>query len=80
MNYVIEMGLNSIIYTQSFMKIISGIQKFIGGIHTQAQRHTHTHTREGDLKSLILFFRNKGSMLTSCSHRPISFFKRRKVG
>jgi hypothetical protein len=44
MNYTIEMGLGSIIYTQSFIKIVSGIQKCMGGIHTQTQRETHRET------------------------------------
>jgi hypothetical protein len=36
MKYAIEMGLGAMIYTPSFIKIDSGIQKLIGGI----RRHT----------------------------------------
>jgi hypothetical protein len=36
MKYVVEIGSGAMIYIPSFMKIGSGIQKFIGGIH----RHT----------------------------------------
>jgi hypothetical protein len=36
MNYAIEMGLDSMIHIQSFVKIGSGIQKLIGG-HTDTQ-------------------------------------------
>jgi hypothetical protein len=46
MKYAIEMGSSAIIYIPSFMKIGSGIQKLIGGIHRQ----------HGDLISLFLFF------------------------
>jgi hypothetical protein len=34
------MGSGAMIYVSSIIKIDSGIQKLIGGIHT----HTHTHT------------------------------------
>jgi hypothetical protein len=34
------MGSGAVIYIPSFIKIGSGIQKLIGGIH----RHTHTQT------------------------------------
>jgi hypothetical protein len=37
MKYAIGMGLDALIYTPSFIKINSGIQKLIG-------RVTHTHT------------------------------------
>jgi hypothetical protein len=36
------MGSGAMIYVPSFIKIGSGIQKFIGGIH----RHTHTEHRD----------------------------------
>jgi hypothetical protein len=35
-NYAFEMGSGAVIYVPSFIKIGSGIQKLIGGIH----RHT----------------------------------------
>jgi hypothetical protein len=59
MNYVVEMRLGTRIYIPSLIKIGSGIQKLIGGIHIQTQ--THTQGQEGDLISLLLFFQNKGS-------------------
>jgi hypothetical protein len=34
MNYAVEMGSGSVIYTPSFIKINSSIQKLIGGTHT----------------------------------------------
>jgi hypothetical protein len=40
MNYSVEMGSGAMTYIPSFIKIGSGIQKLIGGIHI----HTHTHT------------------------------------
>jgi hypothetical protein len=48
MNYAFKMGSGAMIYIPSFIKIVSGIQKLIGGIH----RHT-----DGDLISLLLFFK-----------------------
>jgi hypothetical protein len=36
MKYAVEMGLDAIIYTPSFIKIGSGIQKLILGIHRHA--------------------------------------------
>jgi hypothetical protein len=38
MNYTIEMGSGAMIYMPSFIKISSGIQKLLMGIH----RHTQT--------------------------------------
>jgi hypothetical protein len=35
MNYAVEMGSGAIIYRPSLIKIGSGIQKLIGGIHIQ---------------------------------------------
>jgi hypothetical protein len=43
MKYVIEMGSVAMIYIPVFMKIGSGIQKFIEG---DSQTHTHTHRME----------------------------------
>jgi hypothetical protein len=37
------MGSGAVIYVPSFIKIDSGVQKLIGGIHTQ------THRQQGDL-------------------------------
>jgi hypothetical protein len=57
----VQMVLCGIIYIQSFIKIVSGIQKLIGGdTHTDIQ--TQTHRRQGDLISTLLsffFFQNK---------------------
>jgi hypothetical protein len=38
------MGLGAMIYVINFIKIGSGIQKLITGIHIQARARTHTHT------------------------------------
>jgi hypothetical protein len=46
MKHAIDMGSGATIYIPSFIKIGSGIQKFIAGIH----RHTREH---GDLISLL---------------------------
>jgi hypothetical protein len=35
MKYAVEMGSGVTIYIPSFMKIASGIEKLIGGTHTQ---------------------------------------------
>jgi hypothetical protein len=53
----VEMGSGAVIYVPSFIKISSGFQKLIGGIHT------HTHRQQRDLISLLLFFQNKESGL-----------------
>jgi hypothetical protein len=52
MNYAVEMGSGAMIYEYipSFIKIGSGIQKLLGGIHKQ------THRQQGDLISPLLFF------------------------
>jgi hypothetical protein len=57
MKYAVEMGSGAMIYIPSFIKIGSGIQKLMGGIHIQ------THRQQGDLINLLLFFRNKESRL-----------------
>jgi hypothetical protein len=49
MNYTVEMGAGAMIYIPSFIKISSGIQKLIRGIHRQ----------QGDLINLLLFFQNE---------------------
>jgi hypothetical protein len=36
--YAVEMGLNAVMYTLNFMRIGSGIQKFLRGIHTQTAK------------------------------------------
>jgi hypothetical protein len=46
MKYSVEMGSGVMIYMSSFMKIGSGIQKFIG-------QDTETHSEHGDLLSLV---------------------------
>jgi hypothetical protein len=49
-------GMDSgvMIYKPNFMKIGSGIRKFI-------MRDSHTNRQQGDLISLLLFFQNKES-------------------
>jgi hypothetical protein len=50
------MGAGAMIYVPSFIKIGSGIQKLIGGIH----RHTNTHRQQRDLIRLLYFFSKEG--------------------
>jgi hypothetical protein len=57
LNYAVEMGSGAVIYVPSFIKIGSGVQELIRGIHR------HTHGQQGDLISLLLFFQNKESRL-----------------
>jgi hypothetical protein len=45
MKYAAEIGSGARTYIPSFIKIGSGIQKLIWGIHT----HTHTHTQHNYL-------------------------------
>jgi hypothetical protein len=40
MKYIVEMGSVAVMYTPSFIKIVSGIQNSIAGIY----RHTDTET------------------------------------
>jgi hypothetical protein len=47
MKYAAEMGSGAMICTPSFIRIGSGIQKLIGGIHRQ------THAQQGDRISLF---------------------------
>jgi hypothetical protein len=47
------MGSCAVIYVPNFIKAGSGIQKLIGGIHTD------THGQQSDLISLLFFFQNK---------------------
>jgi hypothetical protein len=42
MTYAVEMGSVAVIYMQSFIKMYSGIQKLISGIH----RHTDTDSTD----------------------------------
>jgi hypothetical protein len=58
-NWVAEMGSGAVIYIPSFIKIGSGVQKFIGGMHrhTQTNIHTHTHGQQCDFISLLYFFK-----------------------
>jgi hypothetical protein len=46
------MGSDSVIYLPSFIKIVSGIRKLIGGIHIH-----NTHGQQRDLISLLYFFK-----------------------
>jgi hypothetical protein len=57
MNYAVEMGSGAMIYIPSFMKIGSGIQKLIGGIHRHTALRSHKPT-------FYFFFQNVGSGLT----------------
>jgi hypothetical protein len=52
------MGSGAVIYIPGFIKIGSGVQKLIGGIH----RHTHTE-KQRNLITLLYFFLNKESRL-----------------
>jgi hypothetical protein len=45
------MGSGAMIYVPNFVKIGSGVQQLIGGIH----KHTHGHQR--DLISLVYYFK-----------------------
>jgi hypothetical protein len=56
MKYAVKMGSGAMTYIPNFIKIGSGIQKFIGGIHRQ----------HGDRISLLLFAQNKESRLKKC--------------
>jgi hypothetical protein len=47
MKYAVEMGSGAVIYIPSVIKIGSGIQKLMGGIHRQ----------HGDRISLLYFFK-----------------------
>jgi hypothetical protein len=57
MNYAVEIDSDAMIYIPSFIKIGSGIQKLIRGIHT------HIHGQDCDLVRLLSFFQNKESGL-----------------
>jgi hypothetical protein len=54
MNYAVGMGSEAIIYVSSFIKILSGIQKF-------TREDTQTHRQQCDLIILPLFLQNKES-------------------
>jgi hypothetical protein len=45
------MGSGAVIYVPSFIKIDSGVQNLIGGIHR------HTHGQQRDLINLLCFFK-----------------------
>jgi hypothetical protein len=62
MKYAVEMGSGAMIYMSSLIKIDSGIQNVLRRIHIQ------THRQQGDLKSVLLFFRNKESRLKTVKH------------
>jgi hypothetical protein len=57
------MGSGTMIYVPSFIKIGSGVQKLIGGIHRHTQTNIHTHRQKRELISLLYFFQNKESRL-----------------
>jgi hypothetical protein len=52
MKHAVEMGSGVMIYIPSFIKIVSGVQKLIGG-------NSQTHRQHGDRISLLSFFQNK---------------------
>jgi hypothetical protein len=56
MNYAVEMGSGAVIYSVSFMKIASRIQKFIYGTHRNRAWKLHK----------LIFFQNEGSSLKNC--------------
>jgi hypothetical protein len=53
MKYSVEMGSGAMMHVPSFIKIGSGIQKLMEGIHRQ----------QGDLISLFSFLKNEKSRL-----------------
>jgi hypothetical protein len=58
MKFAVEMGPGATIYTPSFIKTGSGIQKLMrNGVHR------HTHTQHSDRISLLSFFQNKENKL-----------------
>jgi hypothetical protein len=59
MKQIIEMGSDAMIYTPSFIKIASSIQKFMGRGKVDSQ----THREHGDFISILLFFHNNESSL-----------------
>jgi hypothetical protein len=61
MKYAVVMGSGAVIYIPSFIKIGSGIQKLIRGIHR--------HRQHGDLKPTFIF-QNKESRLKRTLHIP----------
>jgi hypothetical protein len=50
-NQAVGMGSGAVIHVPSFIKIGSGVQKLIGGIHRHTQ--TNTHGQQRDLISLL---------------------------
>jgi hypothetical protein len=52
MNYVVEIGLDAVLYIPSFLNIGSGIQKLLEG--TLIQRDRHTHREESQFLILLL--------------------------
>jgi hypothetical protein len=56
MKHAVQIGSAAMIYKQSFITIIPGIQKLIG-------RDSQTHRQHDDLISLLLFFFNEKSRL-----------------
>jgi hypothetical protein len=55
------MGSGAVINVPSFIKIGSGVQELIGGIHR------HTHRQQRDLISLLYFFQNNERRLKTDS-------------
>jgi hypothetical protein len=59
MNYAVETGSGAMIYIPSLIKIGSGIQKLIRGIHTETALRSHKPT------FIFYFLQNKESRLTA---------------
>jgi hypothetical protein len=59
MKYTVEMDSGAMICIPSFIKIGSGIQKLMGGIH----RETYTDTQHWQGISLLSFFQNEESRI-----------------
>jgi hypothetical protein len=57
MKYTVGMGSGVMMYTASFIKIGSGVQKLMGGAHSHRQHDDHI--------SSLLFFQNKESRVAN---------------
>jgi hypothetical protein len=54
MKYAVEMSSGAMIYIPSLIRIGSGIQKLIGGIHRH--KDIEIHSQHGDCIRLLSFF------------------------
>jgi hypothetical protein len=64
MKYAVQISSGVMRYIQSYIKIGSGIQKLIRGIHK-------IHRQHGDIISLLLLFQNMKSMLKMRVQFPV---------